>query len=196
MPDKIHFYRNAAAFRRWLMNHHDTESERVVGLYRKETGKGGITYPEALDEALCFGWIDGVRRSLGDGRFTIRFSPRKKGSVWSLVNVRHVQRLLAEGRMQPAGIAAFEARTPDKTGTYSFERKSARFAPAHEAQFRRRKRAWTFWLEQPPGYRHTATHWVESAKQEATRLRRLGLLIEDSAAGLRLAMLTGKKREG
>ena len=156
-----------------------------------------MTWTESVREALCYGWIDGVRRSLGDDSYTIRFTPRKPGSNWSSRNVRHVEELTREGRMAPAGLAAFEARRPDRTGVYSFERRQpARLEPAQERQFRTNKAAWKFFESQPPSYRKTAVHWVVSAKREETRSRRLAQLIEDSAAGRRLAQLTppGRRR--
>ncbi len=189
------FFRTPEAFRRWLKTHAAKETELVVGLWRKESGKGGMSYAEALDEALCVGWIDGLRRKIDEESHSIRFTPRRRGSIWSLVNVRHVERLVAASRMTPAGLAAFAARTNELTGVYSFERSLATFDAAQEKKFRSAKKAWKFWEAQPPGYRRVATHWVTSAKQETTRARRLALLIEDSAQGLRLAMITGVKRE-
>jgi uncharacterized protein YdeI (YjbR/CyaY-like superfamily) len=156
-----------------------------------------MTWTESVREALCYGWIDGIRRSLGDDSYTIRFTPRKPGSNWSLRNVRHVEELIREGRMAPAGLAAFEARKPDRTGVYSFEqRHSARLEAGQEKQFRANSGAWEFFESQPPSYRRTAVYWVMSAKREETRSRRLAQLIEDSAAGRRLAQLTppGRRR--
>lgn len=152
-----------------------------------------MTYAQALDEALCFGWIDGVRRKVDDNSFSIRFTPRKPGSIWSLINVGHAERLLAAGSMKPAGIKAFEARTAAKTGIYSFEQKKHEFEPAQEKLFRANKQAWKFWESQPPGYKRVSTHWVTSAKQEETRARRLAQLIADSSAGQRLGVAAGKK---
>ena len=154
-----------------------------------------MTYAEALDEALCAGWIDGVRRKVGDASYSIRFSPRKPGSIWSLVNVRHAERLLAAGRMTAFGADVFAARQSHKTGVYSFEQTKHALEPGQEKKFRANKKAWAFWETQPPGYRRIAMHWVTSAKQEATRLRRLTQLIADSATGIRLGQVTGKKRE-
>jgi uncharacterized protein YdeI (YjbR/CyaY-like superfamily) len=148
-----------------------------------------------VDQALCFGWIDGVRRSLGEDAYTIRFTPRKRGSNWSLVNLRKVERLIAEGRMQPAGLAAYEARTEEKTGTYSFEQRSAAsLAPEEEARFRRNRKGWAFWESQPAGYRKVATWWVVSAKRADTRERRLTTLIADSAKGERIPALRPSPR--
>jgi uncharacterized protein YdeI (YjbR/CyaY-like superfamily) len=183
------FFSSASAFREWLEAHHATESELLVGLWTKSSGRPGMSYPEALDEALCFGWIDGVRRKVDANSFSTRFTPRKPRSRWSLVNVRHVQRLIAAGRMRPPGLKAFEARDEKKTGTYSFEKRPASFPPDLEKIFRADKAAWAFWNDQPPGYRRTATWWVVSAVRDETRLRRLGTLIKDSARLKRLDLL-------
>jgi uncharacterized protein YdeI (YjbR/CyaY-like superfamily) len=171
--------------------HHATETEILVGFHKKQTGRPTMTWTESVREALCFGWIDGIRRSLGDDSYTIRFTPRKPGSNWSAVNLRHVEELMREGRMAPAGIAAFEARKPERTGVYSFEqRHAARLEPEHEKRFRAETKAWEFFQAQPPGYRQTAIFWVVSAKREETRARRLTTLMADSAAGRRIAQLT------
>jgi uncharacterized protein YdeI (YjbR/CyaY-like superfamily) len=197
MERKPRFFATADHFRAWLEKHHASAAELVVGFHKKHTGRASMTWTESVREALCYGWIDGVRRSLGDDSYTIRFTPRKPGSNWSLINVRHVEELIREGRMAPAGLAAFEARRPERTGVYSFERRhSARLEPAQEKQFRANSGAWEFFESQPPSYRKTAVHWIVSAKREETRSRRLAQLIEDSAAGRRLALLTppGRRR--
>jgi len=197
MEGKPRFFAIPDDFRAWLEKHHASATELVVGFHKKHTGRASMTWTESVREALCYGWIDGIRRSLGDDSYTIRFTPRKPGSNWSSRNVRHVEELTREGRMAPAGLAAFEARRPDRTGVYSFERRQpARLEPAQERQFRTKKAAWKFFESQPPSYRKTAVHWVVSAKREETRSRRLAQLIEDSAAGRRLAQLTppGRRR--
>ena len=186
------FFATPAEFRAWLDEHHATETELLVGFYKKGSGKPSITWPESVDEALCHGWIDGVRRSLGDEAYTIRFTPRKKRSVWSNVNIRRAGELIAEGRMRPAGLAAFEARTGERSGVYSFEQKDQEkvvFSEAQARQFQADAKAWDFFQAQPPWYRRTATWWVISAKKEETRQRRLATLIADSEAGRRLAHL-------
>lgn len=188
------FFRSPAEFRKWLEKNNDRESELLVGFYKKSSGKRGITYEEALDEALCFGWIDGVRRSVDDERSTIRFTPRRQRSNWSLKNIRRVNELTKLGRMAPPGIAAFERRDPSEAGTYSFEQANPRLDQGLERRFRRNRGAWQFWEAQPPGYRKAATWWVVSAKREETRLRRLQTLIEDSANGRRLAQVTSPAR--
>lgn len=177
------FFAKPADFRRWLLRHHEDTTELWVGFYKKATGKPTITYAEAVDEALCFGWIDGIRKSLGDDAYTNRFTPRRRGSNWSRINIGRVEELSAEGRMHPAGERAFAARTDEKSGVYSFEqsREGAAFPPAYEKQLRKHKAAWTFFSAQPPGYRRLMTWWVISAKQEATRQRRLERLIAESA---------------
>ncbi len=148
-----------------------------------------MTYPEALDEALCHGWIDGLRRSQGAEGYQIRFTPRRKGSIWSLVNVRHAERLIREGRMAPAGLRAFDARTAGRTGIYSFEAKPRSLPRPLEASFRENAGAFAHWSAQPPGYRRTAIFWVVSAVREETRLRRLGKLVSSHAAGTRIDLL-------
>lgn len=188
------FFDSPAAFRRWLEHHHATAKVLWVGYHRKETGRPSLTWPESVDEALCFGWIDGVRHSVDAVRYKARFTPRRPGSVWSAVNLRRAEALIAEGRMTAAGLAAYEARRSDRTKRYSFEQEGAGLAPAHERILKRNRRAWTFWSSQPPGYRKTASWWVESAKREETRLRRLDQLLADSEAGLRIALLRREPR--
>ncbi len=184
------FFPTSGDFRRWLKKHHRRATELWVGFYKKASGRPSITWPESVDEALCFGWIDGVRKTLDDEAYVIRFSPRRPGSIWSAVNTRRAQELIDAGRMQPAGRRAFEARDPAKTAVYSFEQRQAAKLPAAAlAQFRDNAAAWSFFSAQPPGYRRTAAFYVMSAKQEATRARRLQRLIDDSAAGRRIGIL-------
>jgi uncharacterized protein YdeI (YjbR/CyaY-like superfamily) len=185
------FFATPAQFRSWLEEHHESETELLVGFYKKASGKPSITWPESVDQALCFGWIDGVRRSLGDEAYTIRFTPRKARSNWSAVNVARMNELAAEGLVHPGGVAAFERRSDDRTAIYSYEqRKNATMPPEYEQQLRADAAAAEFFDSQPPWYRRTATHWVISAKREATRERRLAQLIEDSASGRRIGPLT------
>ena len=174
-------FRTQQAWKRWLAKHHRTGDALVVRIYKAHAADRGLTYAQALDEALCVGWIDGVRRRLDDDSFSIRFSPRKARSIWSRINVGHVERLKKEGRMQASGLAAFAARTADRTGIYSFERKNAALAPAYVKQFQANAAAWTYFQARPPWYRRTASHWVISAKKEETRQRRLATLIDCSA---------------
>jgi uncharacterized protein YdeI (YjbR/CyaY-like superfamily) len=190
-PGEPAFFATPADLRAWLQAHHTSATELLVGFYKKGSGRPSITWPESVDEALCVGWIDGIRRSLGEEAYTIRFTPRRPRSVWSAVNIRRAGELIQEGRMQPEGVQAFEARSEDRSRVYSYERRhQARLSPEMEAEFRRSPEAWGFFQAQPQGYRNTATHWVISARQEATRSRRLATLIQDSAAGRRLASLT------
>jgi uncharacterized protein YdeI (YjbR/CyaY-like superfamily) len=186
-PVKPTFFATPAAFRAWLEKHHASATELLVGFHKKDSGKPSITWPESVDDALCFGWIDGVRRSLGPEAYSIRFTPRKPTSIWSRVNVDNVERLTKEGRMRPAGLRAYAARTAARTGVYSFERYTeARLTTAEEKSLRANKKAAAFFDAQPPWYRRTALHWVTSAKREDTRARRLAQLIKDSAAGRRI----------
>ena len=180
------FFKTPAEFRRWLGKHHATAREIIVGFHKKASGRGGMIYREALDEALCFGWIDGIVRRIDDDSYCQRFTPRKPGSIWSKVNVGHVERLKAAGSMTPAGLAAFEARQPHRTGIYSFENQPRDLPAQDEALFRRNATAWKFWQEQPAGYRRKATWWIVSAKQEITRRRRLEKLILKYAEHVRV----------
>jgi uncharacterized protein YdeI (YjbR/CyaY-like superfamily) len=182
------FFKTPADFRSWLEKHHARADELLVGFYKKESGKPSITWPESVDEALCFGWIDGIRRRIDDIRYSIRFTPRRRGSIWSNVNTKRVAELIKDKRMRPAGVKAFEARDPKKTGMYSFERETATLPAEFEKAFRANTTAWKFWEAQPPGYRRLAAYFVTSAKQDETRRRRLDVLIRDSAQGLRLGI--------
>jgi uncharacterized protein YdeI (YjbR/CyaY-like superfamily) len=176
------FYATPAEWRAWLEEHHADEREHWVGFHKRGSRRPSITWPESVDQALCFGWIDGVRKRVDDDRYTIRFTPRKRSSRWSKVNVARVAELTEAGLMRPAGLAAFAARTEE--GTYSYEqREAAAFDPEREARLRADAAAWAWFSAQPPWYRRTATHWVMSAKREETRDRRLARLIADSAAG-------------
>jgi uncharacterized protein YdeI (YjbR/CyaY-like superfamily) len=171
-------------WRAWLAEHHDTASELWVGFHKKVSGRPTITWPEAVDQALCFGWIDGVRKSVDDSRYVIRVTPRRRNSIWSSVNVGRVKELTRLGLMQAAGLAAYRASPLAKSGVYSYEqRKSAKLPQPLERRFKRNRPAWQFFQAQPRGYQRTAAWWVLSAKKEETRLRRLATLIEDSARG-------------
>lgn len=190
------FFKTTAALRAWFAKHGATKTELWIGYYKKASGKGGVVYKQALDEALCAGWIDGLVKSIDDDCYMQRYTPRKAKSNWSLVNMRRVEELIAEGRMTPAGLAAYERRDPARTGVYSFEQPPAEFAPDLLKRFRAHKRAWKFFGEQPPGYQRTCTAYVMSAKQEATRLRRLEIVIAHSAKDERLPQLgTTPKRK-
>ena len=184
---KPRFFATPSAFRTWLEKHHETAPELLVGFYKKGTGKPSITWPESVDEALCVGWIDGVRRSLGDEAYTIRFTPRRATSIWSAVNIARVAELTKLGRMRPAGLAAFERRTAKKSIVYSYEQKDATALDAkYEKSFRGNKVAWAFFSSQANWYRRNTIRWVMTAKAEETRLRRLAQLIAASAEERRL----------
>ena len=189
---KPKFFSAPDQFRRWLEQNHDRETELLVGFHKKSSGKKSITYAEALDEALCFGWIDGVRKNFDETSYTIRFTPRKPRSIWSNVNVNHVERLKKAGRMQPPGLAAYDRRDPKRTGIYAFENRPRELAPAYEKMFRQNRRAWKFFEQTPPGLKRTIIFWVMSAKKEETQLRRLKQLIENSEKGIRSGVLTPK----
>jgi uncharacterized protein YdeI (YjbR/CyaY-like superfamily) len=184
------FFATPAAWRAWLARHHATAAELWVGFYKRGSGRPSITWPESVDQALCYGWIDGVRRSLGPESYAIRFTPRRPGSTWSKVNLQRVGELEALGLMQPAGQAAHAARTAAKSGIYAYEqRDQARLTPEQEREFKRNRKAWAYFQAEAPWYRRTATYWVISAKRAETRAKRLATLIADSAAGRRLGQL-------
>lgn len=180
------FFETQAALRKWLVKNHKTAGELWVGMYKKHTGKPSITWPQVVDEVLCFGWIDGIRKGIDADSFTNRITPRRKGSHWSAVNLKRVLELQAEGRMTPAGMKAYEERDPAKSQQYSNEQRGIAWPPALEVKFKKSKQAWTHFNAQPPGYRKTITWWVISAKREETQMKRLARVIEVSAAGGRV----------
>jgi uncharacterized protein YdeI (YjbR/CyaY-like superfamily) len=185
------FFATPADFRKWLAKHHATTKELLVGFHKRDTGKPSITWPESVDEALCFGWIDGVRRSLGPQSYSIRFTPRRPRSIWSVVNIGRVKALIAEGRMQPAGLKAFQARRDDRSAIYSYEqRKHAALAGPYLDALRAHAKAWAYFQSRPPWYQRAVSHWVVSAKQEPTRQRRLASLIATCAAEQTIGPLT------
>lgn len=186
VSDSPVYFANATEFRTWLERHHASTQELVLGFYNKSSGRGGITYAEALDEALCFGWIDGIVHKLDAERHTRRFTPRRPGSNWSKVNMGHVDRLTRAGRMHASGLKAWASRDERKVGIYSFEQRPERFPAALAKCFQADKKAWAFWDSCPPSYHRAAVWWVISAKQEATQQRRLEKLIEASRSGRRL----------
>ena len=187
------YFRTVAELRSWLEKNHDSASEVWVGFYNQRSGKTGITYREALDEALCFGWIDGVRKSVDEGRYRQRFSPRRARSMWSVVNIKRVGELEAAGRMCAPGRAAFEKRDEKTAGADSIARANAAFTGLLERRFRASAKAWAFFQARPPGYRHLATWYVMSAKKDDTRRRRLDTLIALCADGRLLPGLDRKK---
>jgi len=180
---KATVFASAAEFRAWLAANHATGTELWVGYYKKGVPKTSVTYKESVDEGLCFGWIDGVGRRIDDEVHANRFTPRTKRSTWSTINVARMGELIAAGRAHPAGIRAFEARTADNTGIYSYENRPADLPREYLASLKANAAAWSWWQSQTPGYRRAATWWVISAKQEATRDRRMAELIADSAGG-------------
>jgi uncharacterized protein YdeI (YjbR/CyaY-like superfamily) len=185
---EAHYFNTPAEFRAWLEENHTTATELLVGFYKRGGRETGITYQEALEQALSFGWIDGVRRKVDDQRWTIRFSPRKARSIWSGVNTKRVEELMAQGLMHPAGLEAFAARDEARSGVYAYERPQS-LDPEFEQQLRDNAAAWHFWQAQPPWYRRTASSWVMSAKRDDTRRRRLATLIDDSAHQRRIGLL-------
>jgi uncharacterized protein YdeI (YjbR/CyaY-like superfamily) len=189
---KVVFFKSAADLRAWMESNHEVSTELHIGFYKKQSGKPSVTYSESVDEALCFGWIDGVRNSIDADAYTVRFTPRKPKSKWSAVNIERVRKLKDAGRMRTAGLNA-SAGAAEQSRAYSYEqRNAARFDAADERQFRARKQAWDFFQTQPPWYRRTATWWVISAKKEETRQKRLAQLIADSRRGQTIAPLTRK----
>ena len=186
MDGNPRFFATQAAFRKWLAGNHAKAKELWVGFWKKGSGKTGMTYDEAVDEALCHGWIDGLAKRHDELSYKQRFSPRKATSVWSAINIGKVERLKAAGRMARPGLEAFENRDPKRTGLYSFENRDVKFSAEIERRFRAQRTAWAFFEQQPPGYRRLMTFWVMSAKKDETRVRRLSKLIETSAAGERI----------
>lgn len=187
------FFRSASDLRSWLASHHDKSDELIVGFYRKGSNEG-LTYPEALDEALCFGWIDGLRKKCDEDSYIIRFTPRRPGSVWSKVNIKRVCDLMAAGLMKPAGLRAFNARDEQDTRRNAAARQVGQLAPGFQSIFRANNKAWTFFNAQPPGYRKLVIAWVMSAKKGETRTRRLAHVIERSANGHRLDLLNPNRK--
>jgi uncharacterized protein YdeI (YjbR/CyaY-like superfamily) len=196
---KLLFFPSSSDFRRWLNTGHRAVEELWLGFYKKSTGKPSITYSEAVDEALCYGWIDGVRKSIDSGAYMVRFTPRRGKSQWSAVNIKRAEKLVAAGRMRPPGLKAFEG-AKDQPRTYSYEqRHKASFDKAMERQFRANRKAWDFFLGQAPWYRRVSTFWIMSAKQEETRKRRFSTLVSDCEHGLLvkpLRRVSGSKRKG
>jgi uncharacterized protein YdeI (YjbR/CyaY-like superfamily) len=185
------FFRTAAEFRRWLERHHATEGELWVGFWKKDSARGGMDYGEAVEEALCFGWIDGLVRGRDAESYMQRFTPRKAKSIWSAVNLKKIEELARAGRMAPAGIEAHAKRDPSRTNLYSTENRHVVFSPAFARRLKADKPAWKFFEAQPPGYRRIAAFWVMSAKREETRERRFAQLLAVSAGGARVASIAG-----
>jgi uncharacterized protein YdeI (YjbR/CyaY-like superfamily) len=189
MGARPRYFASIAEFRAWLEEHHDSADELVVGFHKRATGKPSMTWSDAVDEALCFGWIDSIRKSVDADRYTNRFTPRRPNSIWSQKNIARFRELEAAGRVALPGKRAFEARDEARTRQYSFEQEKANFTREQARTFRANEKAWAFFQAQPPSYRKPATWWVISAKKEETRARRLATLIDDSAHGRRIAPL-------
>lgn len=190
----IRFFATPQAFRAWLQRHHRQRRTLQVGFHKRHTGRPSLTWPQAVDEALCFGWIDGVRHRIDARSYTIRFTPRRPDSTWSRVNLRRVRALIRAKRMSRHGLKVYQERNRKKSGLYSFEqRHTVALASRHARQFRANKKAWTWYRAQAPWYQRTAAFYVESAKQEATRLRRLANLIRSAAAGRAIGVLDRTK---
>ncbi|NWJ46039.1 MAG: YdeI/OmpD-associated family protein [Chloroflexi bacterium] len=184
------FFQTEAEFREWLEQQHAQMQELWVGFYKKSTAKPGISYGQAVDQALCFGWIDGIRKTIDVESYMIRFTPRKPRSIWSAVNLKRAGELVELGLMHASGLKTYQERDPDKAQLYSYENDKRALVDSYEAQFRENPAAWDFFQAQPPYYKKVASFWVMSAKKEETRLKRLATLIEDSAQGRRLAQVT------
>ena len=193
MPSSPTYFATEADFRRWLEANHETAPELLVGFWKKNSGKPSIDWPQARDQALCFGWIDGIRKSLGDEAYTIRFTPRRKGSIWSKVNVDRYEALTASGQMIPAGVRAYE-ENKHKSGLYAYENEHKELTAAEEKLFRGNKAAWSDWEKRPPSYRRSALHWITSAKRDETRAQRLAELIAVSGEGRRLPQYDWQKK--
>jgi uncharacterized protein YdeI (YjbR/CyaY-like superfamily) len=193
---KAVFFEAPAAFREWLEKYHASANALLVGYYKKGSRTPSITWPESVDQALCFGWIDGVRKSIDHSRYTIRFTPRKRGSVWSSVNIRRARALITEGLMHPAGRTAYQARKLNRSGIYSYEQRSVNLQPPYDRLMKRNKTASRFLEEQPASYRKAVSWWIVSAKKEQTRLKRLEKLVAYSAQGQRIPQLRRKEPAG
>src|SRR5260221_790774 len=184
------FFETPADLRGWFETNHETETEVLVGFHKVGSGRRSITWPEAVDEALSVGWIDGIRRRIDESSYSIRFTPRRKNGIWSAVNISRVAELTKGGRMRPAGLRAFAARNEKKSAIYAYERPPASLAPGEQAHFRANSAAWAWFTAQAPSYQRTATYWVVSAKRPETRERRLATLIADSEAARTIRHLT------
>jgi uncharacterized protein YdeI (YjbR/CyaY-like superfamily) len=180
------FFATPADLRQWFENNHDREKELLVGFYKVGSGKPSITWPDSVDQALCFGWIDGVRKTLDQESYCIRFTPRRPKSIWSAVNIKKVAALQQQGLMHAAGLASFEKRSKDRSAIYAYEKAPVQLAADYDRLFRANAPAWDFFQKQAPGYRQVTLNWVMTAKQEKTRLSRLQTLIAGSAAGRKL----------
>ncbi len=187
------FFPTPEEFRKWLQRNHAAEPELWAGFYKRSTGRPSITWPESVDEALCVGWIDGIRKSVDASSYVIRFTPRTPRSIWSAVNIRRARALMKEARMRPAGLRAFEARRENRSGIYSYEQRPDDLVEPYRSALRKHKAAWSFFRSQPPYYRRAMTWWIVSAKREETREKRLAALVEHSAGGRRIPQFLSRK---
>ena len=190
---KVRFFKTPAHFSRWFEAHHASETERWVGFYKKDSGKQSITWPQSVDEALCFGWIDGIRKSIDEVSYKIRFTPRRPRSIWSAVNIKRAGQLSELGLMRPSGLQAFAAREENRSGIYSYEQRSPELPDQYAKKLKKSSGAWKFFQAQPPTYKKAASWWVISAKKEETRHKRLEQLIEHSARGQRIPQFVALK---
>ncbi|MDR3610561.1 MAG: YdeI/OmpD-associated family protein [Ignavibacteriaceae bacterium] len=186
----LKYFKSSADFRKWLEKNHALSKELWVGFYKKNTDLKGITYPEAVDQALCFGWIDGIKKKVDELSYTNRFTPRKSSGIWSTTNIKRVKKLSQLGLMHSSGLQVFNQRDKKKIKLYSYERKIVKLDKQYEEIFKTHENAWEYFLSQPPSYQKVASQWIMSAKKEETRQRRLNILIKDSANGRRLAVIT------
>jgi uncharacterized protein YdeI (YjbR/CyaY-like superfamily) len=186
-PTAVTYFRSPADLRKWFRANHATAGELWVGFHKKDSGRPSITWPESVDEALCVGWIDGIRKSLGAESYTIRFTPRRKSGIWSAVNIARVKVLTAEQRMRPTGLKAFAARRENKSGIYAYEQRREGLEEPYAGLLKKHKAAWDHFQAQPPSYRKVIGWWIVSAKKEETRMERLKKLTDASAKGRRLA---------
>lgn len=195
IPINIKFFETQDAFRKWLEKNHNKKDELWLAYYKKSSGKESITYKQAVDEALCFGWIDGIVKGIDEEKYCQRYTPRRPNSIWSAVNIKKIAELTKAGKMHETGLKAFNNRDLKQAGLYSFEQKEIIMPAAFLKKLKSNKNAWKYFNNMPKGYQKTATWWVISAKQESTRLRRLDTLIKDSEAGRKIALLTPLKEK-
>jgi uncharacterized protein YdeI (YjbR/CyaY-like superfamily) len=191
---KLTFFKTQSDLRKWFEKYHAKEQELLVGFYKKDSGKPSITWPQSVDEALCFGWIDGIRKSVDEASYTIRFTPRRARSTWSAVNIKRARELTKQGLMMPRGIEAFAAREENRSGIYSYEQRNPELPDPYRRLLKKNKAAWNFVEVQPASYRKAANWWVLSAKKEETRLKRLDKLIDHSALGQTIPQFTITKK--
>jgi uncharacterized protein YdeI (YjbR/CyaY-like superfamily) len=174
------FFAKQSGFRKWLVANYKKKKELLVGFYKVNSNKPGMTWPQSVDEAICFGWIDGVRKSIDKNSYCIRFTPRKTSSIWSAINIKKVKGLIKRGLMQPAGLELFKNRNPERSNVYSFENATKKLSPSFENQFKKNKIAWGFFTTQAPSYQKTIIHWIVTAKKETTQNSRLNKAITES----------------